>query len=574
MKSVPRLLYPPAFADSNQTRAAGLLHYILLATILANLASMFIDLVIVGQPLWWAVLNLAILALQIGALILNYSGRVKLGAVLVCGFFWVAVTLSAYTVNGIFNSLFGVYTVVIVIAALLINTWAAVAVTGLSLLAGFYFVSASSQGIYPDQVGLMSASETFTNYAIGFVLTTLLLTLAMRALNNALLRAETNERALRQSESKYRSVVQNAPMPILTVDLNHNITFLSHSKYGDPKQHYGKPIYDFTQPEWRPALREKVEAVLQTGEPATVELGVINITGSFSWYVDYIAPIWDENKIIGATIIALDISEQKQAEQTRLESERLRLEINKERDVLELKERFISTLSHDFRTPLAIILSAKESLQFYYDRLTPERRLEHLQNIDHGVSYINTLLDDVLTIGKARAGKLGFNPESLDLLAFCTQVMSQMQAIDKDNHQFVLLSSENLSKVSADPQLLHHILMNLFNNAAKYSPKNTRIQLKLEREDTGVLLEVSDQGIGIPLSEQSHLFEPFFRATNARKIKGTGLGLAIIKESVVAHGGTIECISGEGTGTTFTIRLPLQTELSPNVVSVPQTVSS
>lgn len=555
---------PPVFPDADRARTAKLLHYILLVTVLANLLSMVTDLLILGQPLWWGILNIAILALQAAAWILNHKGKVKTAAFLLCAFSWIAVTVSAHTINGVFNSLFAFYNAIIVMAALLIGLPATIIFVILSLLSGLYFVGASEAGTYPLQVGLMSASETFFNYAITFVLTAIFITFAIRALNAALHRAEQNERALRQSEAKYRSVVQTAPSSILTIDLNHRITFLSRSKYGDPNQHLGKNIYDFIQPEWRDVLRKEIDQVFQTGEFRSVDLQVINVTGGATWYTDHIAPLWDGDQIIGATIIASDTNDRKLAEQAQMEAERLRLELAKEREVIELKENFISTLSHDFRTPLAIILSSKESLQRYHDRLAPERRLEHLQHIDQQVQYINRLLDDVLTIGKARAGKLIFSPEVLDLEAFCKEMIGQVQAIDKDQHEFVFHANGAFSNIKADPQLLQHILINLLTNAAKYSPPNSRIDIKLSRETEAVMIEIADHGLGIPQSELPHLFEPFFRASNARKIKGTGLGLAIVKESVVVHGGTIDCTSREGQGTTFKLSFPLMTPLAVN----------
>lgn len=564
MNSLRWLPKPPVYPDADRARTAKLLHYILLVTILANLISMMTDLLILGQPLWWITLNAAILLLQAAAWMLNYKGKVKTAAFLLCVFSWIAVTVSAYTINGIFNSLFAFYNAIIVMAALLIGLPATIVFVILSLLSGLYFVGASEAGTYPLQVGLMSASETFFNYAITFVLTAILITFAIRALNAALHRAEQNERALRQSEAKYRSVVQTAPSPILTIGHDHRITFLSHSKYGDPNQHLGQSIYDFIQPEWRDVLRKEVDRVFQTGESCSVELQVISVNGDAVWYTDHLAPIWDGDQIVGATIIASDTNDRKLAEQAQIEAERLRLELVKEREVVELKENFISTLSHDFRTPLAIILSSKESLHRYYDRLTPERRLEHLHNIDQQVHYINRLLDDLLTIGKARAGKLIFAPEVLDLEAFCKEMMGQVEAIDKDQHEFVFHANGAFSNIKADPQLLQHILINLLTNAAKYSPPNSRIDIKLSREVESVKIEVTDQGVGIPEGELPHLYEPFFRASNARKIKGTGLGLAIVKESVVMHGGTIDCTSREGHGTTFRLSFPLMTPLAVN----------
>ncbi len=255
--------------------------------------------------------------------------------------------------------------------------------------------------------------------------------------------------------------------------------------------------------------------------------------------------------------IALDITEHKQAEQERLKSEKLRMEIDKEREVLELKEKFISTMSHEFRTPLSIILTTKSSLEKYYDRMTPERRKEHFQNIEDQVRYTTSLLDDVLKISEARSGTLHFSPSPLNLIAFSRHHFEQIQATDGVHHRFAFIHEGQLSDFMGDEILLRHILVNLLSNAIKYSPEGGEVRLELKQAEDAVVIQISDEGIGIPEEDQKHLFEPFYRASNVKTIKGTGLGLAIVKESVTAHCGKITCQSEANTGTTFTVWLPM-----------------
>lgn len=255
--------------------------------------------------------------------------------------------------------------------------------------------------------------------------------------------------------------------------------------------------------------------------------------------------------------MGVDITVHKRIEKEQLEAKTLRLELEKEREVVELKEHFISIMAHEFRTPLAIIQSSKETLQHYFDRMTPERRQEKLVTIGEQVGQIVELLDEFLTISQSRAGKMQFNPKPLNLVTFCQKLSQQIQMVDKSLHHFVFTSEGELGEVNGDEKLLQHIVVNLLSNAVKYSPDGGEVRLELSRKGDEAMLRVSDEGIGIPQEEQKHLFEAFYRATNTRSIKGTGLGLAIVKECVVAHGGTIHCESEEDKGTAFVVNLPI-----------------
>lgn len=261
----------------------------------------------------------------------------------------------------------------------------------------------------------------------------------------------------------------------------------------------------------------------------------------------------DEPCVLG---VLVDLTERERAEHARMDAERMQLEIYKEREVVELKEQFISTMSHEFRTPLAIILAAAESLQRYYERLKPERRQEHFYNIKHQVQYVTAMLDEVLTLGKARSGKVRFNPMPIPFVTFCQHLFEQVQLTDTDNHRFTFTENGNIGEVAGDEYLLQHILVNLLSNAIKYSPDGGEVRFGVSRMNGSIVIQVSDQGIGIPEQDQKYLFDAFFRASNTHKIKGTGLGLAIVKESVDSHGGTISCESVVGKGTTFTVCLP------------------
>jgi signal transduction histidine kinase len=212
-----------------------------------------------------------------------------------------------------------------------------------------------------------------------------------------------------------------------------------------------------------------------------------------------------------------------------------------------------------------VILSAKEALQRYYDRLTPERRTEHLNEMEIQVRRLTGMLDDVLTINKARAGKFNYRPEPVNLELFCQNLLEQTRLTSGGTgHQFFFQAVGDFSDVVMDTTLLQHIFLNLLGNAVKYSPGGSLIRFDVRREDDSAVFQVIDQGMGIPEADQGHLFEPFFRASNSHKFAGTGLGLTIVQESVQVHGGQITFASQPEQGTTFIVRLPVKPFNRPN----------
>jgi PAS domain S-box-containing protein len=264
----------------------------------------------------------------------------------------------------------------------------------------------------------------------------------------------------------------------------------------------------------------------------------------------------DGNRV-GIVSVNRDITELTKAQQERQAAELLRLELEQQAELLRLKEDFISVVSHEFRTPLSVIISSGELVHNYSDRMPLERQLKHVEVVLAQAHFMTDLLDDVLTINKARAGKLEFNPAPLNLIAFVEETLERIEVLDQGKHQFAFTHEGDLSAVRMDVKLLQHILVNLLSNAVKYSPDGGDVYFEVKRQNGEVVFRVSDQGIGIPADSLPHLYEPFYRANNTGEIGGTGLGLPIVKESVVRHGGTIACETEVNIGTTFTVTLPV-----------------
>ncbi|WP_448570683.1 ATP-binding protein [Trichothermofontia sp.] len=247
----------------------------------------------------------------------------------------------------------------------------------------------------------------------------------------------------------------------------------------------------------------------------------------------------------------------------------MRLALQKERELNELKSRFVSMVSHELRTPMTVIRTSLELLQRYGHLAPAAKREEYFGLAQSAVVAMNQLIEDVLTIGKAEAGKLELNPVELDLVKFCRGIVQELQM---GAQQAIRLQTPATPlMVYLDPQLLRSILTNLLSNAIKYSPNATPIVVRIRGDDTHVSLEIQDQGIGIPRDDQTRLFQLFHRASNTTNIRGTGLGLAVVKQCVVQHEGQVSFHSQEGQGTTFTVRLPRYVQPTLTATSVPET---
>jgi PAS domain S-box-containing protein len=255
-------------------------------------------------------------------------------------------------------------------------------------------------------------------------------------------------------------------------------------------------------------------------------------------------------------VYVIDITERKRAE------EELRKALEKERELSDLKTRFVSMASHEFRTPLTTIVSSTEILERYFDRLGADQKAKHFQRVRAASQHMTQLLDEVLLLGRAEADQLQFRPEQLDILALAQDVLDAVQLSASPNIRFETTFECPQPWLWLDEKLMRHILNNLLSNAVKYSPQGGVVRFTLACEGQELLIRVQDEGIGIPPKDLEHLFEPFHRGENVGTIQGTGLGLAITKRAVDLHGGTIVCDSVVGAGTTFTIRIPLQGRVS------------
>ena len=256
--------------------------------------------------------------------------------------------------------------------------------------------------------------------------------------------------------------------------------------------------------------------------------------------------------------LQLEILERKRVEQELRHSEqRLRDILEREQELSELKSRFVSMTSHEFRTPLTVISSSAGILKDFGHKLDEEKKKKHLDCIQTYVKHTTQLLDDILLINKAENGQLAFGSAPLDLVPFCQKLTEEIQ-LNAPNHTIIFSSTSQAGVTgNLDKKLLRQILINLLSNAIKYSPHSPIVQFILNITEANVIFTIQDQGIGIPEEDQTQLFESFHRASNVSNIPGTGLGLSIVFNCIKLHCGSIDVNSQVGMGTTFTVTIPL-----------------
>ena len=295
------------------------------------------------------------------------------------------------------------------------------------------------------------------------------------------------------------------------------------------------------------------------------------------WIGGVLYPVKDvEGRVLEVVTVHNDITETKRAEEAMLslnhtleervalrtaELEAARKELNEallaERELGELKSRFVGMVSHEFRTPLGVTMSAVEVIRHYDEQLTADKRRELCDDIYSATRNMASLMEHVLLLGRVEAGKLGFKPMPLSLAGLIQKIVDEQQSISESRCPIRIETEGELDGAVGDEALIRHVLGNLISNAVKYSPTGEPVTVKIERRGSEAVCSIVDRGIGIPEKDQEHLFESFNRASNVGDIPGTGLGLVIVKRCVEFHGGSISLVSSAGQGTTFTVVLPV-----------------
>ncbi len=345
-------------------------------------------------------------------------------------------------------------------------------------------------------------------------------------------------------------LVVNAAGCVLQVNPAFNAWFEA------PVQPLQRHLRDITRPEDHPLLDATLSSALTTGRLVRAELTLQNRAGRLSVVDGSFSAIYQQTGCEPEIVCSFrDISLQKQLE------DGLRQALERERELGELKTRFSAMVSHEFRTPLAVILSSIGILKKYRDRLSADKQLLHLQKAEAQVFRLTQLINDALAFSMSDGAGIEFRPAYHNLAELCAEMVNDAaQGTSGSEGRVKFIHEGACDRGYVDETLLRHIVFNLLSNAIKYSPPHSPILVRLSCADGQATLSVTDHGIGIPAESQPLLFHTFHRARNARSIPGTGLGLVIAKRAVEAHRGAIEFSSVEGVGTTFTVTLPIQPE--------------
>ncbi|HEY9704911.1 MAG TPA: PAS domain-containing sensor histidine kinase, partial [Allocoleopsis sp.] len=271
--------------------------------------------------------------------------------------------------------------------------------------------------------------------------------------------------------------------------------------------------------------------------------------GSIIWISENVNPIYDQGGLIGYEGSVEDITERKEKE-LEMENNLARLQ-----ELCEIKSKFVSMVSHEFRGGLSIILSSSDMLKVYGEKLTDTQKVKHFDKINHQVKELTDLLEDLLQFGKIEASKDNLQKQEIYLELFAQEIMEDLANINKGSHKIILNHQSGVTTILGDRLMLKRMLINLLHNAVKYSPAQSKIEFNISDNGSKIIFQVKDEGIGIPESEIDKLYTLFYRCNNTGNITGTGLGLAIVKKIVELHNGEIFVESTLGKGTTFTVSL-------------------
>ena len=374
------------------------------------------------------------------------------------------------------------------------------------------------------------------------------------------------EHQLKISEEKYRLISENIQDVVSILDVEGKVRYISPSAErvtGYPQEELlGNNIFEAIHPDDQSMVRSFLENVAKSKGDDKISFRFLKANGEQMWLETLVtvlsSSLNNENILLQAS--SRDITLRKKAE---IE---LTKALQKEKELGELKSRFVSMASHEFRTPLSTIRVGAELIKAYIEKdeigLTPRMNAkvnDKLEEIMIDVDRISELMADILTMGKIEASKVPFNPSVISIYNFINDYINQeapKQLLDKK----VICNLEEIAgTVAIDTKLMNQVLQNTISNAIKYSAADTAIEFNLYKyEQNKVVFEVKDIGIGIPEKDLSFLFESFYRATNVENIPGTGLGLSIMKLFMEMHGGEIIINSVVNLGTTVRLILPLQ----------------
>ncbi|MGB7338885.1 MAG: DICT sensory domain-containing protein [Phototrophicaceae bacterium] len=259
-------------------------------------------------------------------------------------------------------------------------------------------------------------------------------------------------------------------------------------------------------------------------------------------------------------VMGHDVTERVALEKLSVEEAKVRAVLENERKLSQLRAQFITTISHEFRSPLSSILNSTEMLDKRYDYLGEDGRKQRLKRMKNQVLILNGMVEEIIIAMNASDGYLSFRPIECAITDSVIDIIDNIILKANAEERIAFVSHIEDQHIIADPHLIRFILSNLVTNALKYSPIDTMVSITLTRKKYRLFLSVADKGSGIPIEDQPYIFEPFFRGKNVEKVQGSGIGLQIVHDCVMIYGGTID-FKSDANGTIFNVQLPIPTNL-------------
>lgn len=375
------------------------------------------------------------------------------------------------------------------------------------------------------------------------------------------------DQALKDSESRFRALIENTSDIVLLVNFEGIVHYISPSVHRNlrffPTDFLQKPLRHWIHPSDQPQLVQMLKESLVSPESSmSTELRWKTLEDTWVVFEVIAQQFADNTGFSGVALNARDISE-------RQKMEAIQQALQQEQKLSQMKLRFFSMTSHEFRTPLSVIQIASELIENSISEGKTARNIRNIHRIQSIVQHLTDLLSNILEIARMEAQKLEIRPSSFHLHFFCEDLVEGLEATHQGESRIQLIFLGQFGEVILDEKLLHKILGNLLANALKYSNSKQKVEFQVTQQEEQVEFKIVDHGIGIPMNLHPHLFEPFQRGNNVGKIEGSGLGLAIVKKCVDSLAGHISFTNNEQAGTTFVVTLPthltsVQSEININ----------
>jgi PAS domain S-box-containing protein len=368
------------------------------------------------------------------------------------------------------------------------------------------------------------------------------------------------QEALATSEEKFRQIAENIHEIFWMRDAEADIVLYVNPAYEKIWGRSCESLYiepqsflDGVHPEDKARVISNLKNNIK--KEFEIEYRIVRPDDSVRWVWEHSFPVKNGlGKVYRRAVVTQDITERKRAEE-------VQRNLEKELELNELKIRFFSMVSHEFRTPLSTILISAQLLENSNKEWSEEKKLKNLHRIQSSAKTMTQLLTDILTLTRAEAGKLEFRPQPLDLEEFCFSLLEEIKFSTRAEKDILFVSQCSQRIAWMDERMLRSIVTNLVDNAIKYSPDDSKIYFTLSDKSGQAIFQIQDQGIGISQEEEEQLYQAFQRGENVGDVTGTGLGLAVVKKCVELHGGSIKLESQVGVGSSFTVRIPWKSDL-------------